>query len=296
MDGADGGCEGDDDARLIDRAGEAGLQYAAEVSAIPKGLSLLLLAFLLPPLALYLLVLGWINRRPRPVRIGGPWEFAGVLFALSGFLLVGGPALLASLDERSRWFWLLGESEPTRTAHAASWSPTIWIAFRLLYFVVVAGGSAVILWRCRRLTSFYNVDPRTILAALEQTLGRLGLAVSRSGCTFRIGALSPPAPSKTGVSETDLTPDHPAAKAAPATKLRVDVFAAMRHVTLHWAPADSLLRAAVEQELTCILTEAVPLEPGSLHAALLSLAGVFLLALALVAGGLLVLFRLYPPR
>ena len=118
---------------------------------------MLLLALFLPPLALYLIVLGWINRRPRPVMMGGTWDFAGVLFAVSGFVLVGGPAFLGSLDEQSRLFWLLGETEPARAGRD---NGAFWIAVRLFYFVVVAGGAAVLLWRSRRLTSIYNVDPR----------------------------------------------------------------------------------------------------------------------------------------
>src|SRR5947209_12701248 len=123
-----------------------------------KDLSLLLVALLLPPLALYLLVLGWVNRRPRPVLMAGTWEFAGVLFALSGFLLFGGPAFLGSLDEQSRWFWLLGEAGSGKPS-GGSWAATIWVVIRLLYFALVAGGAALVLWRCRRLTSVYNVDP-----------------------------------------------------------------------------------------------------------------------------------------
>jgi hypothetical protein len=42
------------------------------------------------PLAVYLLVLAWINRGRRALMVSGPWDFAGILFAASGFLLFGG--------------------------------------------------------------------------------------------------------------------------------------------------------------------------------------------------------------
>ena len=92
---------------------------------------------LLPPLALYLMLLGWINRRSRPVLMAGTWEFTGVLFAVSGFAPLGGPAFLGSLDEQSRCFWLLGQTDATKAATGGDW--TIWIAVRLGYYLVVAG-------------------------------------------------------------------------------------------------------------------------------------------------------------
>ena len=261
---------------------------------------MLLLVFLLPPLALYLLVLGWINRRPRPVLMGGAWEFAGVLFGLSGFLLVGGPAFLASLDEQSRWFWLLGEAAP-----AESWTPPIWIVVRLLYFAVVAGGAAFVLWRCRRLTSIYNINTRVLFTALDQAFQQLGLPALRSGHSFLIGGRPPKAAGKEVRSEAVQTakpriePDAAAPAPTigePSTALHVDVFPAMRHVTLRWDPADSPVRREVEQELTRTVAEAAPPEQETLHGGCLSLVGVLLFALALVAGGLLILYRLYPPR
>jgi len=93
----------------------------------------LLLALALPPLALYLLALGWVNRRPRPMMAAGTWDFAGVLFALSGFLLFGGPALLGGLDEQSRWYWLLGQPGTSSADGRAEW-----LLLRLLYFIAAA--------------------------------------------------------------------------------------------------------------------------------------------------------------
>src|SRR5262245_51729153 len=47
------------------------------------------------PLALYFLFLAWLHQRPQPTLMPGRWDFVGVLVALSGFLLVGGPGVLA---------------------------------------------------------------------------------------------------------------------------------------------------------------------------------------------------------
>src|SRR5437016_2779703 len=90
-----------------------------------KGPALIFVVFLLP-LAVYLLLLGHINRQPRPVVVSGTWDFIGVLFAGSGFLLFGGPAILTSLGESWRMFWLLGETNVTRDSLAAQWS--FWVS------------------------------------------------------------------------------------------------------------------------------------------------------------------------
>jgi hypothetical protein len=52
------------------------------------------------PLAVYALVLGYVNGRRRSVLVNGSWDFVGVLAALSGFVLVGGPTILAGVNER----------------------------------------------------------------------------------------------------------------------------------------------------------------------------------------------------
>jgi hypothetical protein len=259
----------------------------------------LLAALLLPPLALYLLVLGWVNRRPRPVLMAGTWEFVGVLFALSGFILLGGPAFLSSLDEQSRWFWLLGEAASGKPS-GGSWAATIWVVIRLLYFALIAGGAAFVLWRCRRLTSVYNVDPRAVFTALELTFQRLGLASRRTGDSFQVGGRTAGAAkedrSETIQTSADAAQTAAAPAPAPHTTLRVDVFPAMRHATLRWRPADSPVRREVERDLPAALAETAPPEQESLLGGCLSVLGVALFVLALVAAGLVVLFRLLPPR
>jgi hypothetical protein len=265
---------------------------------------LLLLAFLLPPLALYLIVLGWINRRPRPILTAGTWDFAGVLFAVSGFLLIGGPAFLSSLDEKSRLFWLLGDAESSRPSPGANW--TFWIVARLIYFGIIAGGAASVLWRCRRLTSVYNVDSQGIITALEQTFQRLGLNALRTGDSFLLGGRAADVARQSvkgeGIQTTAIAEPTREISASGSvalaligrrTALHVDVFPLMRHATLRWDPADSPLRREVEKELASKLAEVPAPEQEPLLGGCLSLLGVGLFALTLVAGGFLVLSRLY---
>ncbi len=237
---------------------------------------MLLLAIFLPPLAFYLIVLGWINRRPRPILAAGTWDFAGVLLALSGFLLVGGPAFLAALDEQSRTFWLLGVTGPAQASPAGNW--TFWIAVRLIYYALVGGGAAFVLWRSRRLTSIYNVDSQRIITALEQAYQRLGLNPLRYGDSFLVEGRAD------------------AADARNSTTLRVDCFPAMRHATLRWEPADTPLRPALEKELASLLTDAPPAEEETILGGCLTLLGVSLFVFTCLCAAFLVFLRVLAVR
>src|SRR2546425_834050 len=104
--------------------------------------------------------------------VSGPWDFAGVLFAASGILLLGGPAILTGLHEQWRLTWLLGQTRFLREI-ADSWD--FWISLWLVYFAVVASGSAVVLWQRRQVTSIYNVEPLIFMGVLTDVLNHLEL-------------------------------------------------------------------------------------------------------------------------
>src|SRR5205085_9151174 len=97
------------------------------------GITTLLLVAVLFPIAIYLSVLGWINRRARGLLISGPWDFAGILFAASGFLFLGGPTLLGTVMQTDLWrdFWV-------RTCGDEGASVGRVLLFGL-YFLVVVG-------------------------------------------------------------------------------------------------------------------------------------------------------------
>src|ERR1700677_3412405 len=62
------------------------------------------------PLAIYLLVLGWINLRPRPLVVSGARETAALGLALAGPVLIGPAQLLlppAATQHFGAWIWLL---------------------------------------------------------------------------------------------------------------------------------------------------------------------------------------------
>jgi hypothetical protein len=227
---------------------------------------LIFVAFLVP-LAIYLLVLGYINRQPRPLMVSGTWDFIGVLFAASGFLLLGGPAILSSFNERWRVLWLLGEGS-TPEGLSGAWSLGMFLA--ALYFLVVVAGSGLVFWRQRGLTSIYNVEPSAVEGALGDVCDQLGLDPIRSGKLFVFG-LSLEGPTRTSPSEGIQAPHFqgpslarqptPGAIAPGGTLLgaeeflgqnailELESFESARHVTLRWDPPESPLRPVLEAEL-----------------------------------------------
>ena len=209
--------------------------------------SLLLVALVLP-LAVYLLILARINRGRRALMVSGPWDFAGILFAASGFLIFGGPALLSSLSLNETWrnFWLRGR-KPLNIAHD-DLLLTLRIVLFVLYFLVVVAVSALLLWRRRRLTSIYNVNPATIETALGETVERWHLPFVQTGNLLTFEPVVPPS---AGLVERTVI-------------LEVDVNPALCHVTLLWHPPDSRLRREMESHLAHALAQTpAPASPAS---------------------------------
>jgi hypothetical protein len=260
---------------------------------------LLLLAFLLP-LAFYLLVLGVINRRPHPLLVPGVWDFLGLLFAASGFLLVGGPGILGGLHERWRQWWLWAQ-----TGGRADGAGQFWLLVSALYFAAVVAGVAWLLVRRRHLTAVYNVEPAVVEQSLEEVCLELGLNPVRSGSLFLFGITVGRAEPQAGPREALQAPHYlPRAaregvleRAAPvrdltdqAAILEVDTFPHMNHVTLRWDPADTPLRREVESALARRLARAPG--PESELGGWLLLLGFVLLGIAGFAAAVIILLQL----
>jgi hypothetical protein len=147
---------------------------------------LILLAFFFP-LAVYLLILGALNRRRHPLLVSGVWDGIGLLFGVSGFLLFAGPAVFGSINERWRLYWLLGKGDVPIAAEGA-WQ--FWAFLSILYFALVVGGSALLLWRQRPLTAVYNAEAAQIEQVLAQVCAELGLNPARSEGLFVFGLSS----------------------------------------------------------------------------------------------------------
>jgi hypothetical protein len=261
---------------------------------------LILVAFLFP-VAVYLLVLGGVNRRRHPLLVSGVWDFIGVLAASSGFLLLGGPAALSSASERWRTYWLLGGS-PGEGA--------FWVLLSVVYFVVVVAGAGFVLWYQRHLTAVYNVSPALLEEALAEVFERLGLRPVRTGNLFVFGmplgkrlarprsegiqgphlrpgpAKEPPPDDGPSAERTDAPPSDLAAETAV---LEVSPFPRMWHATLRWDPPAGNLRRQVEAELGRTLAEVEV--PDHELSAWLTLTGFTLMGLTILGLILLLIFN-----
>ena len=210
----------------------------------------LLFAAILFPVAAYCLALGLINRRRTPLLVPGAWDFAGVLFASAGFLLLGGPYILITLSGR------LGLNLIRQGGWLFEISWLIGVAGLLLYAGVV-GGVAVWTLRARqKLTVVYNVEPAVFEEVLGQLLNGLGYSWRRSGNQLLIGPggsarLAAPDP----LGQTiQAVPDKPSA-AAPraATVLQVDDSPSLYNVVLTWHQTDPPTRHELERGLGKVL-------------------------------------------
>jgi hypothetical protein len=227
----------------------------------------LLLCFFLFPVAVYCWVLAMVNRRPGPAVVSGPWDFAGLCFAASGFLLIVGPALLTGLYYRA--LRELPLAHQPATVRAILWDLLAhqW-AWWLGYYGLVVGGALLLLWARRRRTLVYNVDPAVLETVLTRALSRLGLPWERRGNRYYLGA-----------------PDG-----GPAV-LDVEPFRLMCNVTLRWRGRPGPLRREVEAELTRELDEVrTPDNPAASW--LVAVAGclfglVFFIVVVLILSGVL---------
>jgi hypothetical protein len=246
-------------------------------------LLLLLFALFIFPLAVYCTFLGMINRRTRPLLVSGTWDFLGILLATSLFLLFLGPVLLLSGTFREnlndmpfqRSFGTLAEAT---TNLLVEW----WVAW-LLYYVLVLGGAAYLLWLRRNTTVIYNVEQRAVETALARVVERLGLDASRLGNRVFLGVNAAPVPltAPAEVSSHITANPTPAGQAHPSGPLRdraglagagesrarpsglldeqvtidVEPFELLSNVTLHWRKASPSARATLVRELRQELAE-----------------------------------------
>ncbi len=260
------------------------------------------------PVAVYLLILGGINRRRYPLLVSGVWDFIGLLFALSGFLLLAGPAILASLSERGRNFWLLARINGLPASLDGSWRSWVWAALSILYFVLVVAGSAFLLRQQRRLTAIYNADAGLVQRCLEHIFEQMRLHPVRSGNLYLFGlageSARPPAVAAhesiqgphclPGAITTRIDSGHPPAGGegdflGQTAILEIEEFAGLRHVTLRWEPVDNLFRREIESQLQQVLAR-TPTEESEIGAWMLVI-GLGLLALLFLGGIILLLVR-----
>jgi hypothetical protein len=262
-----------------------------------EGPSLFLLLLFLVPVTCYCLALAVLNRRSHPTMVTGSWDFLGLLFAASGFLLFAAPRLLNGLFERILRDMTFADEGPSRDAVGAviSLQLVTWV----LYYVLVIGGGVLLAWLRRGKTVVYNVAPEELERALERALARQGLTFTRAGGRLVIGAAQaePAEDLLSAVSAAPLNgPVNPARATSSAGEAVVDVepFPVMWNATLHWRSDPGELRGPVETQLARELRE-VPSYDNPVGTWLLGVAG-FLFALVFMIVMALVLGAFFPRR
>jgi hypothetical protein len=118
--------------------------------------SLLTWALMFLPLSLYLLYLGlFVNRRANPKMMRGDRNFYGILFALSGFFLIGPPAWVADAFRR--------------------WGNEIYFAAYGMYLLLAASIIWAYLRQQAHSTVIFNLSPDMLPVVVRETLEDLKL-------------------------------------------------------------------------------------------------------------------------
>jgi hypothetical protein len=213
---------------------------------------LIVVGFLLP-LGVYLLILGRVNQRYRPLIVSGVWDAVTLLAGLSGFLLLTGPVVLTSLQERWRRLWIMGDRAVLENLDL--YRPG-WIFAALGYFLAVVCVAGWILRRSHPLTVVYNLEPGDFGKLFTQACDQAGV-----GCEPTSGG-------------------YQLAHAEQGGLVSVDRMDSLKNVTLCWS-ADALpLRERVETHLREVL--AAYETPDHWAGLWITLAGLSVLTLALM--------------
>lgn len=253
------------------------------------------LAFLLP-IAVYCLILAGINRRLQPVMVSGVWDTVGLLLAASGSLLVGFPGILVL-------FYVKQTNDSPDSQAIVDTIGQWWLAW-VLYYVLVAGGSLLLIWLRRHKSVIYNVGPQQWEQAFAQALARLGLEQSRAGKNIFIGKSGPleeptqilapvSSSSKMEAAVTEKPHRSPMLSGGSAL-IQVDVFPALCHVTLHWDDPSPLVRQEIETELARALQRTQ--SPDNPAASWFLGIGGILLGICFLLLMLVFLFTIFSPR
>lgn len=178
--------------------------------------------FCLIPLALYLMWLSQVTRRERPKPIAGPWDFAGLLLGLSGFVVFGGGLVLTICQSNFR-YWMRGNFEGFRSAWIQE--RVTWALLVACYLLVVAGIAGLTLVARRRTVVVYNVEPAAFEALLSEVFDQLGRPAERRGKLWVGGG----------------------------PLCEVDAFEGGRTVVLRWVSDDARLFEEVDRQLRAAL-------------------------------------------
>jgi len=193
-----------------------------------------------------------INRRLRPLPVNGLWDFVGVLLASSGFLLVVAPAVISGQYQRNLFDFSFGQLVSPKQTVQDIWA--LWWGIWLLYYLLVLGGSAFLLWLRSRSTVIYNIEAEEFERIFLDALDHLGLSATRVGNRYALSVASPAMidVDKAAISVEPLTPRPPAASLLALNEQAIvdlESFPALFHATLSWRVFNPVLRTEIEREL-----------------------------------------------
>jgi hypothetical protein len=226
------------------------------------------------PVSLYCLYLALLHNRRNPTLIAGPWDFAGTLIALSGFLLIGGTVLIFSLHTAARDAWLrsAGVAQLYRVHRQLdALSLGIWGAYTL----ALLGGSAWLIWSRGDHTSVYNITPDEMEEVVEKMCARIDLSFGRRGPRLLLGYDRPAPKSTTDSFEVPADVPRPSGP-APRASVDLDGSSAMRFVSLRWVYAAPGTRQELEAELARELAR-FEASPGPVAGWLVTAAGALMI-------------------
>jgi hypothetical protein len=180
----------------------------------------------LTPLAVYLVYVVTMNRRPRPSVVDGVWDFVGVLAGLAGFLFCLG-VVLGGVATDAR---IVTGGRAERIPDGMPWQSTYWLATTAVYSAVVLG-LVVRGVRSRRWTlQVLNADLATVEGCVADAFAARNVDVDRRGWDWHVGG---------------------------KPVLHVQHFESFRSTTLLFADAE--IRGAVERHLR----EQMPKQPAA---------------------------------
>ncbi len=265
----------------------------------------LIIVFLFP-VAIYCSILAAINRRAQPLMVNGSWDFAGLLFAISGFLLVTGPVIAVAFYQSSMSDFFLrgtGKDLPRSVFNVVSDR----IAFWGVYYGIICGGAVALLWWRRRTTVIYNVQSDVFESVFTQVLGQLQVPWHRRGKIIYLsgGTGGPEGRPIAGAAVATNFQAHPVPRrddsvmteeatsqltVPPAVTL--DAFPLFWNVSLHWHGAGIEARRqeiepALERALASINSEENPISGW-----LFGIAGLFFMVM-IFATALVILLSVF---
>jgi hypothetical protein len=151
---------------------------------VPVSASLLALSlcfagvFCLTPLAIYLLWLTGVNKRPKPTVLSASWDFVALVGGLSGFLLFGGLIFLTAAQSNFR-YWTRGNFEQVRLAWGQE--KGMWLLLAVAYLLVVITAVAITIYRKRRTLTVYNIELESLLETVDGEIKSIAPDVGRRG-------------------------------------------------------------------------------------------------------------------